>query len=188
YNDADGPAIGRGAPAPPPSLGGAGGGRAADPQGPGLDARGDIQHDPERGRVRGALVSRLWDASNEFEWEKALGDELLLDRKYPYLLCNTFRKASGRRISGFERSKMLREEIESHFGEEHGESDRRYYLRTLYNEEDYYCAYGQLPATGEFRRPVRTFWVIDARMFPRSESLVEAIDERAEPAQRASEL
>mmetsp|Transcript_36292 Transcript_36292/g.86501 ORF Transcript_36292/g.86501 Transcript_36292/m.86501 type:complete len:936 (-) Transcript_36292:74-2881(-) len=97
--------------------------------------------------TEGALVSRLWDASNEFEWEKALGDELLLDRKYPYLLCNTFRKASGRRISGYERSDMLREEIESHFGEEHGESDRRYYLRTLYNEEDYYCAYGQLPAT-----------------------------------------
>ena len=49
---------------------------------------------------------------------------------------------------------MLREEIESHFGEEHNEEDRRYYLRTLYNEKDYYCAYGQLLATGEFpRRP-----------------------------------
>lgn len=84
---------------------------------------------------------------------------------------------------------MLREEIESHFGEEHGESDRRYYLRTLYNEEDYYCAYGQLPATGEFRRPVRTFWGSLMRGCSRDRKVfVEAIDERAEPAQRASEL
>ena len=108
--------------------------------------------------TEGVLVSRLWDASNEFEWEKALDDELLLDRKYPYLLCSTSRRASGRMMSGYQRAERLREEIESHFGEEHGEDDRRYYLRTLYNEKDYYCAYGQLPATGEFRRPVRGFW------------------------------
>lgn len=85
-------------------------------------------------------ADKLWAAANEFEWNKADNAELLDDQMYPYLLCH-----KGENLSGFQRIKALaaglglttEEEIE----------EKRKHFRTLYNEEDFLCVYGQLLAS-----------------------------------------
>jgi len=90
-----------------------------------------------------AIASRLWQASNAFEWKKAANAETISFQKYPYLLCHIGKETDANgmettNMSGYRRKLALEAEIQS---------DDNLYLRALYNEDDYLCVYGQLFAS-----------------------------------------
>eukprot|EP00984_Skeletonema_dohrnii_P003870 scaffold1334_cov114-Skeletonema_dohrnii-CCMP3373.AAC.4 len=80
-----------------------------------------------------AQVESTWNNAVLHEWTKALNGET---QKYPYILCH-----SGENMSGYERRLALTSTIKSI------QQDSEIYIRTLYNKDDSFCAFGHLYAS-----------------------------------------
>ena len=81
-------------------------------------------------------VESTWNDAILYEWTKALNGETSSSQKYPYILCH-----SGENMSGYERRLALTSTIKSI------QQDSKIYLRTLYNKDDSFCAFGHLYAS-----------------------------------------